>query len=332
MAMVSRTEIGAMTTRLVILLMLFAIFFGIGRVRGETLDVAELQVQRWRETFPEVAMPQAFAGQLSPLTLTQLHHFSTLLKANQTLNATQLCKAADLSCREDIPIILARVLAFFNHLSADEKDMFVDAAELKEGGQITMPDMYPPVTWKSFMPLELADLLPPLSVGNFARISRLLDIPRDSNMSRNMLDTLEACEGRLEGEGESAKCCASVECMVEHVASFFGSDVELVMDTSLVGSGQRAKVRAIKKRENISGKSNMACHNLAFPYAVMYCHQINGSDTFEMELEVVHNEKSVLRNASAVCHYLSHGGVGKEAVCHLLYGSLLEWLPKTKHQ
>uniref|UniRef100_A0A0D6QSD3 BURP domain-containing protein n=1 Tax=Araucaria cunninghamii TaxID=56994 RepID=A0A0D6QSD3_ARACU len=313
MAMISRKEVPAKSMRLLLLL--------------------TLSLQWWREKLPNVGIPPPIADELSPLTQTDLQHFRAVLKANQSFNATQFCNVARLSCRQDVPIHNSQVYSYGcrHNCNDDKMHLYVDVAELRAGGQMTLPDFHPLVKWKSFLPRELAEIMPPLSAGNVDQILRLLDIPRGSNMSRSVLSTVEMCEARL-GEGESRTCCTSVECMAEYVASNFGSDVEILSDTSLVGSSQQAKVRKAKKRKNVSGKTAMACHRLVFPYGVLYCHSFNGTDAFDLELEVTQNGSSVTRNATAVCHYFSkEEGTGKLPVCHLIYGSTFLWLPGNRY-
>uniref|UniRef100_A0A0C9S701 TSA: Wollemia nobilis Ref_Wollemi_Transcript_10115_1577 transcribed RNA sequence n=1 Tax=Wollemia nobilis TaxID=56998 RepID=A0A0C9S701_9CONI len=333
MAMISRKEVPTTSMRLVLLVAMFKIEL----VKGGAVhrDVEELQLQRWRQKLPDVGIPPPIAVGLSPLTQRDLHHFRAVLKANESLNATRFCNVARLSCRPNMPVLRSSITSYGCTSLCNEDDMhlYVDAAELRAGGQMTLPDFHPPVTWKSFLPRELAEIMPPLSAGNVDQILRLLDIPRGCNLSRNMLSTVEACEARL-GEGESRTCCTSVECMLDYVASNFGSDVELVSDTSVVGSGQRAKVIKAKKRKKVSGKAPMACHRLVFPYGVLYCHYFNGTDAFDLELEVTQNGRSVTRTASAVCHYFSNKekeGTGKQPVCHLIYGSTFLWLHGNRH-
>ncbi|XP_059069245.1 BURP domain-containing protein 16-like [Cryptomeria japonica] len=173
--------------------------------------------------------------------------------------------------------------------------------------------------------------MPPFSSANVSQILNLLDIPSESNVSRTMVDTLKMCEGRGEVEGEVKRCSTSIEGMVEFVVSRFGSDVDLLSDTSVVGSGQRVTVTKASKRENIiGGKPPVTCHSLMFPYGVSYCHSINGSEVFDLQLEVVQDKEKVTRNATAICHYLSDGAGGKQAACHPVFGEMLVWTSKSK--
>ncbi|GLJ09835.1 hypothetical protein SUGI_0116700 [Cryptomeria japonica] len=302
----------------------------IGAVSSNTAD---LQREWWRSKLPEVGIPETLAVRLSPLSSTQVQNFATGLKNMDATYAGQFCKFAGLLCREDVPHILRRGSSHGKSegtLEEEKEHVFFDKEELRESGQIILPDLNFPQYLKSFLPKDLAEMMPPFSSANVSQILNLLDIPRESNMSRSMVDTLRICEER-EDEGEVKSCSTSIEGMVEFVVSLLGSDVELLSDPSVVGSGQRVTVTMAAKRENIvGGKPPVTCHNFVFPYGMTYCHSFNGSEVFDLQLEVVQDDEKVVRNATAICHYFSDGVRGNWASCHLVYGDMLVWLPKPK--
>ncbi|GLJ09898.1 hypothetical protein SUGI_0117930 [Cryptomeria japonica] len=138
-------------------------------------------------------------------------------------------------------------------------------------------------------------------------------------MSHNM------CEETVEEE-EVKRCSTSVEGMLEFILFLFGYDVDLLSNMSVVGSGQQVIVTKASKRENIvGGQLLVVCHNFVFPYGVTYCHSINGSEVFDFQLKVMHDNGKVKRNATAVCHYLSDGAGGNQTACHPIYGEIARY-------
>ncbi|GLJ57443.1 hypothetical protein SUGI_1497710 [Cryptomeria japonica] len=326
-----------MATRSTFLLLLLvgvsAIISWLHQVGAVSSNVAELQRQRWRGKLPEVAIPQTLAARLSPLSLTELQSLAAGLKKIDAASfaAHKFCGAAGLICSEDVSFPARAGSNFANpnaELGEIEEHVFFDKEELRESGEMILPDLSPCKYLVSFLPSELAQMMPPFSTANVSQILNLLNISSGSNLSRSMVSTLEMCEARGE-EGEVHTCSTSVEGMVEFVVSRLGSDVDLFTDTSVVGSDQRVRVTKVSKRENmVGGKPPVTCHNFAFPYGVSYCHSIKGSEVFDLQLEVVQGNEKVRRNATAVCHYLSNGAGGNQAACHPVFGEMLLWTPK----
>ncbi|KAH9306301.1 hypothetical protein KI387_010705, partial [Taxus chinensis] len=297
------------------------------KIAAVNSTVAALQRQRWREKLPGVEIPQRLAARLSPLSLPQLQSFTTMLKNKDaaSFSAEEFCSSANLLCRQDMAYKAAVGSQYSCSIHCRKGDavenmhMFLDKNELRESGEITLPDLRSTITWKSFLPRELAELMPSVSTANLSHVLTLLNIRPESNVSRNMASSLELCEASRE-EGEVKSCITSVEDMVEFVLSVSGSEVELLTDPSTVGSGQTVKVRKSSRRENLKGsKLRVACHSFVYPYGLFYCHSFPGSDVFGLELEAVENEKRVIRNATAICHYFPNAGPGNDAACHLVF-------------
>lgn len=244
---------------------------------------------------------------LSPLSLTQLQNFATALKKVDypaSFEGYQFCRSAGLICREKVPYSRTRRGSTYGGANPKVEEvkehLFVDKEELRESGEVILPNLSPSQYLKSFLPRELAEMMPPFSAANVSQILNLLNITRGSNMSRNMVRTLNICELRLE-EGEVRRCSTSVEGMVEFVVSLLGSDVDLLTDMSVVGSGQKARVTKAARRENVvGGKAPVTCHTFMFPYGMVFCHYINGSEVFDLQLEIVQGTEKVARNATVL--------------------------------
>lgn len=150
-------------------------------------------------------------------------------------------------------------------------------------------------------------------------------------MAADMNMTLIACEA-MSQQGEIRRCTTSIEGMIDFVLSNMGSSdsVDLVFHpVPTADSGKKARVRkVVQKLSSPSSRSPLACHRLMYPYGVLYCHSINGTQTFSLELEVLENNGNIY-NATALCHPQEQG---KESVyCHLILGDSLLWLAKENH-
>eukprot|EP01018_Ginkgo_biloba_P028314 Gb_06614 [translate_table: standard] len=295
-----------------------------------TVRIADVQMQWWNEKLPHIQIPRSLQARMSPLTQRQVQKFTRIIRdPNLQLNATEFCQSAGLMCQQRVQLLMGGVTSFAcKHCETEARlHIFFPAKELKEGGEITLPDLHSPIPWKSFLPRNLAEMLP-FSIPKFPEILRLFDIGEGSNMSLNMMNTLNVCEGRAQ-EGEVGKCSSSIENMIEFVLSSLGSDVELLFHPTTVGSGMKAKVRKVVGREYVRGKPAVACHNFVFPYGVYYCHSIKGTRAFAMELEVLHGKNKMgTYNGTALCHHFSNGTAQEIVNCHLIYGQTLLWLPK----
>jgi len=272
------------------------------------------------------------ATSLSPLTQEEVNTFAKIIKSgNLSFHATQFCNSANLLCFQSLYVTLVRLHNFCDHnlklddLKNEMKDIFFSPKELREGGQITLPELYSP--WKAFLPQNLSQLIPFATVA-LSDVVSSFGLSWSSNMTRNMNNTLIACEEKP-AERETKTCTTSIEGMIEFVLSNFGSSdsLELAFHPAFTGeSGKKARVRKVVER--LSNRPPLSCHRLVYPYGVFYCHTINGTLTLTMELEVLEKNGNIF-NATALCHpsELSKGSF----YCHLILGDTLLWLTKDKH-
>ncbi|GLJ09903.1 hypothetical protein SUGI_0117990 [Cryptomeria japonica] len=145
-----------------------------------------------------------------------------------SFDAHQFYHSAGLICREGVSFP-PKARSSFGKPSAEvsevEEHVFFDKKELRESGEIVLLDLSPSNYLISFLPNDLAEMMPPFSLAN---VSQILNLLSESNLSRNMVGTME--------EGEVKRCSTSIEGMVEFVVSVLGSDVDLLSDPSVVGS------------------------------------------------------------------------------------------------
>jgi len=291
-----------------------------------TDKVAEMQLNFWREKLPGVQVPEDVAASMSPLTQEEVDTFVKIVKSGDLrFHATQFCNSANLLCSQSVyETFDARSLIFRDKFESEEaRDIFFSAKELREGGQITLPRLYSP--WKAFLPRNLSQLIP------FATVA-LSDVVSSFGISwrSNMRNTLTVCEEKPK-VGETKKCSTSIEGMIEFVLSNLGSsdNIELVSHPALTrDSGKKARVTKVIER--LSGPSNrppLSCHRLVYPYGVSFCHLIDDTLTFTMELEVLEKNGNIY-NATALCH--PNVGSNGWDYCHLILGDTLLWLSKER--
>jgi len=305
------------------------------QVIAGTNEVAEMQLNFWREKLPSVQVPDSVAASMSPLTQEEVNMFAKMMKdGDLRSHATQFCISANLLCNQSVDVVPFSDSVFIHHgsdgeLNLDEmNDIFFSANELREGGQITLPDLYSP--WKAFLPRNLSQLIPFATVA-LSDVLPSFGISERSKMALNMNITLSSCEAKPQ-PGEIYTCTASIEGMIEFVLSNLTSDDNLELASHpapTVDSGKKARVKNVVKR--LSGPSNrppLACHRFVYPYGVFYCHSINGTSIFSMELEVLDN-KGNNYNATALCHPNARSNGSN--FCHLILGDTLLWLIKDKH-
>lgn len=294
-------------------------------------EVAEMQLSFWKEKLPTVQVPETVAASTSPLTQEEVNTFAKIIKdGNLRYHANQFCNSANLLCDESVSLMSGPITVFANdfELSDDINHIFFSSKELREGGQITLPELYSP--WKAFLPSNLSQMIPFAAVA-LSDVLSSFGISEKSNMAMNMNMTLIACEAKVE-QGEVKSCSTSIKGMIEFVLSNLGSsdNIELVFHPAYTSdSGKKARVTKVVERKSAHSKRPpLACHRFVYPYGVFYCHSINGTLAYTLELEVLES-KGNMYSATALCHPNSQT---KESLyCHLFAGDSLLWLTKEKH-
>jgi len=296
-------------------------------------EVAEMQLNFWKEKLPTVQIPETVAASTSPLTQEEVNTFAKIIKdGNLRFHAIQFCNSANLLCDESVHLMKTPITVFAQDgFQRDEiSNIFFSAEELREGGKITLPDLYSP--WKAFLPRNLSQMIR-FFTGALSNVLSSFGISERSNMAMNMNMTLRACESKPQ-QGEIKMCTTSIQGMIEFVLSNLGSsdNVELVFHPAFkADSGKKARMSKVVER--LSGHSNrppLACHRFVYPYGMFYCHSISGTSTFTMELEVLENNGNIY-NATALCHPNTNRHSKESPYCHLFVGDSLLWLTKEKH-
>lgn len=294
-------------------------------------EVAEMQLNFWKEKLPSVQVPETVAGSTSPLTQEEVNTFANIIKdGSLRFHAIKFCNSANLLCYESVDLIPTPVTLFRAPSELNDiNNIFFPSKELREGGQITLPHISSP--WKAFLPHKLSQMIPFATVA-LSDVLSSFGISERSNMAINMNMTLISCEDKPQ-KGEVKACTTSIKGMVEFVLSNLGSssdNIELVFHPAYTADyGKKARVtKVIERQSGLSKRPPVACHRFVYPYGVFFCHSINGTLTYTLGLEVLESNGNMY-NATALCH---PNRQSKESVynCHLFAGDSLLWLTKDK--
>lgn len=293
--------------------------------------VAEMQLSFWKEKLPTVQVPETVAASTSPLTQEEVNTFAKIIKdGNLRYHANQFCNSANLLCNESVTLPPRPNSIFYRkfQLLDDINHIFFSSKELREGGQITLPELYSP--WKAFLPSNLSQMIP-FSPVALSDVLSSFGISEKSNMAMNMNMSMIACEAKVE-QGEVKSCSTSIKGMIEFVLSNLGSsdNIELVNHPDYTpDSGKKARVTNVVERKSAHSKRPpVACHRLVYAYGIFFCHSFNGTLAYTLELEVL-ERKGNMYSATALCH--PNGQTKESLSCHLFAGDSLLWLTKEKH-
>ncbi|MQM17325.1 hypothetical protein Taro_050294 [Colocasia esculenta] len=153
----------------------------------------------------------------------------------------------------------------------------------------------------AFAPRAFADAMP-FSTKDLPEILARFSLKPNSKEEAVLRSTLQLCEARP-AVGETNHCATSLESMVDFVTSKLGTSVRAV---SMVGKRaankpQNYTVVSVGQSLTALGDKSVSCHELAYPYAVFYCHATPASTTANIVPLVGEDGDKVA--AVAVCHH-----------------------------
>ncbi|XVE66847.1 hypothetical protein DITRI_Ditri08aG0112700 [Diplodiscus trichospermus] len=179
--------------------------------------------------------------------------------------------------------------------------VFFRIKDLKFGKKL--PIFFPhvdPAKSFHFIPRKQADSIP-FSTKAFTYLLDFFSIPKGSPQADAMKETLTSCE--MKGDDEEIKYCAtSIDSLLEFASNIFGSDSSFkILRTPLTKEStpvfQNYTVLDWKEQ---AAPMVIACHNLAYPYAVYFCHsQKAETKVFMVSLEGDNGDRV---DAVTVCH------------------------------
>ncbi|KAI9170222.1 hypothetical protein LWI28_024716 [Acer negundo] len=134
---------------------------------------------------------------------------------------------------------------------------------LKEGTVMPMPDIKDKMLERSFLPWTIVSKLP-FSSSKMSAMKQIFHAIDNSTMERIMKDALNDCE-RTPSQGETKRCVASAEDMIDFATSVLGHDVALRTTESVKGSKQNILVGTVKGINGGKVTKSVSCHQRLFP-------------------------------------------------------------------
>uniref|UniRef100_A0A7N0ZTN9 BURP domain-containing protein n=1 Tax=Kalanchoe fedtschenkoi TaxID=63787 RepID=A0A7N0ZTN9_KALFE len=172
-----------------------------------------------------------------------------------------------------------------------------------------------------FIPRQVADSVP-FSSNKFPAILTLLSVESKSQKAQQLKDTLKHCDNPT-GAGEVRACATSLEAMIDFAIQRLGKNIQAVSTES----------EKYTKLQNFT--KVVSCHHMDYPYAVFFCHDVEGARAYAVPLQGTRGTKV---KAVAVCHtntttwnpeHLSFKVLkvkpGGEPVCHFLPQHNILW-------
>ncbi|CAJ2629508.1 embryonic abundant protein VF30.1-like [Trifolium pratense] len=132
--------------------------------------------------------------------------------------------------------------------------------------------------------------------------------------------------------GEHKHCVSSLESMIDHVISHFGTTKIKAISSTFAQNQDQYVVDEVKK----VGDNAVMCHRLNFEKVVFNCHQVRETTAYVVSLVAPDGTKT---NALTVCHHDTRGmnpellyealevNPGTVPVCHFIGNKAAAWVP-----
>ncbi|KAL5071770.1 hypothetical protein RYX36_022657 [Vicia faba] len=149
------------------------------------------------------------------------------------------------------------------------------------------------------------------------------------NKERQSLD--DFCNSPA-AKGEHKHCVSSLDSMIDHVISHFGTTKIKAISSSFDINQDQYVVEEIKK----VGDNAVMCHRLNFEKVVFNCHQVRATTAYVVSLVTPDGTKA---KALTVCHHDTRGmnpellyetlkvSPGTVSVCHFIGNKAAAWVP-----
>jgi hypothetical protein len=229
----------------------------------------------------------------------------------------------------------------------EEKKQLMEDPKL---GYVTINDLHVGKTITLRVPTKVPSSLPPSCLEKmlipFLSQLKNSQISFNSSQSLNILPkrakaikrALEDCESKPIKEVKF--CATSLESMADSVRAIFGSQApfKVVSTTSFTKSNTLLQNYTFLEVKELPTSMTVACHDLPYPYAVFYCHDLGDTKVFEISLGGgrEHGERVT---AFFICHMDTSGfrpdhiafrvlgfKPGAAPVCHCVFPKNLLWV------
>ncbi|KAL3636342.1 fungal class II heme-containing peroxidase [Castilleja foliolosa] len=209
---------------------------------------------------------------------------------------------------------------------AVEPGKFFREEILKSGSIMPMPDISDKMAKRSFLPRAIIMKIP----------FSIFHAGENSSMAKMMFDTLGEC-GRAPSPGETKRCVASIEDMVDFATEVLGRDVVVRTTENTQGSNGNIMIGEVKRINGGNVTKSVSCHESLFPYLLYYCHSVPKVRLYEADILDPKSEARINRGV-AICHLDTsswspgHGafvalgfGPGSIEVCHWIFENDMSW-------
>ncbi|KAL8519046.1 hypothetical protein ACS0TY_010116 [Phlomoides rotata] len=217
-----------------------------------------------------------------------------------------------------------------------EPGKFFREAMLKTGTIMPMPDVRDKMPKRSFLPRLIVSKLP-FSTSKIADLKKIFHaVDDDSSMTKMLSESLTECE-RAPSPGETKRCVASIEDMIDFATTVLGRNVVVRSTANTQGSNGKIMIGKVKGINGGKVTKSVSCHQSLFPYLLYYCHSVPKVRVYEADILDPKSE-SKINHGVAICHVdtsswsSGHGafvalgsGPGKIEVCHWIFENDMTW-------
>ncbi|KMT10572.1 hypothetical protein BVRB_5g116940 [Beta vulgaris subsp. vulgaris] len=216
-----------------------------------------------------------------------------------------------------------------------EEGKFFRESMLKPGTVMKMPNIEDKMPKRSFLPRVLSSKLP-FSTSELVELRGTFKAKENSTLERVIVNALGECE-RPPSQGETKKCVASVEDMIDFAISVLGDNVVVRTTENVHGSGKQVVIGLVRGINGGKVTKSVSCHQSLLPYLLYYCHSVPKVRVYEADILDMEN-KSKINQGVAICHLdtsawsAGHGafltlgsGPGLIEVCHWIFENDMTW-------
>ncbi|XP_072994220.1 BURP domain-containing protein 12-like [Typha latifolia] len=219
-----------------------------------------------------------------------------------------------------------------NNRWAVEPGKFFREKDLAKGTVMPMPDIRDRMPARSFLPRSIAGRIP----FSASEVQRVFGILPDTAMGKAVADTVAECN-RPPSRGETKRCAASAEDVIDFAVEVLGNDVVVRSTESSGGSKGPILIGNVKGINGGKVTKSVSCHQSLFPYLVYYCHSVPKVRVYEADILDV-KTKARINHGVAICHldtsdwsanhgaFVALGGKpGEIEVCHWIFQGDMTW-------
>ncbi|XP_011086565.1 polygalacturonase-1 non-catalytic subunit beta-like [Sesamum indicum] len=216
-----------------------------------------------------------------------------------------------------------------------EPGKFFRESMLKTDTIMPMPDIRDKMPKRSFLPRVIVSKLP-FSTSKLGDLKKLFHTEDNSSMTSMITDALGECE-RVPSPGETKRCVASIEDMIDFATSVLGRNVAVRSTETTKGSNGKIMLGQVKGINGGKVTKSVSCHQSLYPYLLYYCHSVPKVRVYEADI-LDPKSKAKINHGVAICHLDTsswspgHGafialgsGPGKIEVCHWIFENDMTW-------